>query len=100
MQTPLVYTVSKGAPSIEVLGHWINRSIYEMGRSWLMTDADTCSLRILALKDAPTKEYKIYADQDTATFKSLWEAARNLEEDCLLSSNLPGWIPAGEYIVE
>lgn len=65
-----------------------------------MTDADTCSLTILALKDAlPSGDYRLYAAQDTATFRSLWEAARYLEEDCLLSSNLPGWIPAGESFV-
>ena len=68
-----------------------------MGRSWLMTDADTCSLTIMALKDAlPRGDYRFYGDQDTATFKSLWEAARELEVDCLLSSGLPGWIPVGE----
>lgn len=55
----------------------------------------------MALKDAlPSGDYKLYGDQDTATFKSLWEAARDLEEDCLLSSGLPGWIPAGELNVE
>ena len=51
----------------------------------------------MALKDArPSGEYKLYGDQDTATFKALWEAARYVEEDCLLPSKLPGWIPAGE----
>ena len=51
----------------------------------------------MALKDAlPRGDYRFYGDQDTATFKLIWEAARELEEECLLSSGLPGWIPVGE----
>ncbi len=75
--------------------------MYERGRSLLTTDADTCSLTVLPLKNfgpkvLPGGEFKPWADYDTATFKSLWQAARALEEDCLLSSDMAGWIPAGE----
>ncbi len=66
-----------------------------------MTDADTCSLTVVTLnifgpRVLPGGDYKPYAEYDTATFKSLWQAARLVEEDCLLSLRTPGWIPAGE----
>ena len=101
MQTPVFYTVSKRSPSIQVFGHWTNGSNHERGRSWLMTDADTCSLTIVTLnifgpKVLPGGDYEPYADYDTATFKSLWQDARFLEEDCLLSLRMPGWTPTGE----
>ena len=54
------------------------------------------TLREFGPRVLPGGDYKPWADYDTATFKSLWQAARLLEQDCLLSSKLPGWIPAGE----
>ncbi len=45
--------------------------------------------------DLPGASRRPYAEYDTATFRSIYTAARLVDNDCLYPSRRPGWESAG-----
>lgn len=67
-----------------------------------MLEIGSCTLSIIMLDWFNTKPYTLpgrtrrpYAEYDTATFKSIYAAARLIETDCLEPTRRPGWESVG-----
>lgn len=45
--------------------------------------------------DLPGRIRRPFAEYDTATFRSVWTAARSVESDCLFAMKRPGWESVG-----
>ena len=65
-----------------------------------LTQLDSCTLAIVMLDSfkpgaLPGKTTMPLARYDTASFTSLWKAARIVESQCLIPRRRPGWEPVG-----
>jgi len=45
--------------------------------------------------DLPGRRRRRFSEYDTTTFRSIWNAARSIENDCMLPTRRPGWESVG-----